>query len=248
MADRLTQGLRGAVMLLTRLPLPASPRPPAGPSAAWAWPLAGIIVAGLAAVAAAVALWAGVPAGPAAALALAVQIMATGAMHEDGLADTADGFWGGWTRERRLEIMKDSRIGSYGVLALVIVGLMRWSALAHAFDAGWVVAPLIASAALSRVPMAALMAGLPNARGTGLSQSLGRPSGAVAAKAAGVATLAALAFAGWGAVPMALAVAAVALAVAALARAKIGGQTGDVLGAAQQLAEAASLAVFCALI
>ena len=59
----------------------------------------------------------------------AAQALATGALHEDGLADSVDGFWGGATRERRLEIMKDSRIGSYGALALILSVLIRWTAL-----------------------------------------------------------------------------------------------------------------------
>jgi adenosylcobinamide-GDP ribazoletransferase len=80
----------------------------------------------------------GSPGGPApGAPALArAQALATGALHEDGLADSADGLWGGGTRERRLEIMRDSRIGSYGALALILSVLLRWSALAALLDAG----------------------------------------------------------------------------------------------------------------
>jgi adenosylcobinamide-GDP ribazoletransferase len=83
----------------------------------------------LAAATAAVGLWLGLAPGPTAALALVAQALATGALHEDGLADSADGLWGGGTRERRLEIMRDSRIGSFGAVALVLVVLLRWSAL-----------------------------------------------------------------------------------------------------------------------
>lgn len=240
--------LRAAVMLLTRLPLPASPQAPDMAGSAWAWPMAGLVVGGLAAAAASVALAMGLPPGPAAAMALGVQMMVTGAMHEDGLADTVDGFWGGWTRERRLAIMKDSHIGSYGVLALIVMGLLRWSALAHAFAEGWVWAPVLAVAALSRVPMVVLMALMRNARGTGLSARVGRPTSQAALRTAGLALIVALIVTGGPALPMALTVAAVALAVALTAQAKIGGQTGDVLGAAQQTSEAAALAVFCALI
>ena len=115
-----------ALRLLTRLPLPGAGGPPR-PSAAWAWPLAGLIVGTLAAGIGIAALPLG--AGIAAACAMGAQAMLTGAMHEDGLADCADGFWGGWTRERRLAIMKDSAIGTYGTMALLITGLIRWSAL-----------------------------------------------------------------------------------------------------------------------
>ncbi len=72
----------------------------------------------------------GLGSGIVAAMVLAAQAMITGAMHEDGLADTADGLWGGWDKARRLEIMKDSHIGTYGVMALILTVLVRWSALA----------------------------------------------------------------------------------------------------------------------
>lgn len=97
MKDRLSQrwaDVQLALALLTRLPLPGQALPDRGAGAAWAWPLAGVAVGGLAALTAALALAVGLPATVAAALALAVQALATGAMHEDGLADTADGLWG----------------------------------------------------------------------------------------------------------------------------------------------------------
>jgi adenosylcobinamide-GDP ribazoletransferase len=193
------------------------------------------LAAGLAALAAA-------PAGPgvAAAVALAVQAALTGALHEDGLADCADGFWGGHTRDRRLEIMKDSRVGSFGVLALVLVVLAGWSAVSQA---GRVLPVLVAAGALSRAPMAVLMAALPNAREGGLSRLVGRPPAAVAGAGVAVAVAVAVALCGWAGLRAALAVAVVALAVGLVARAKIGGQTGDVLGAAQQLGFVAAVAV-----
>ncbi len=69
-------------------------------------------------------------------MSLGLLAMMTGAMHEDGLADTVDGFWGGWTVQRRLEIMKDSHIGSYGVIALVLSLGLRWMALSAAVRGG----------------------------------------------------------------------------------------------------------------
>lgn len=243
LAGRLAD-LRAALGLLTRLPLPHAPL--RGAAAAWAWPVAGAVVGALAAAAGGLALWLDLPNGVAAALVLATQAMLTGAMHEDGLADTADGLWGGWDRARRLAIMKDSHIGSYGVVALLVVGLARWSALVAVLEAGahWPV--LIAVGALSRVPMAVLMAALPNARGAGLAQSVGRPAAGVAVAAAGLGIGIALLLTGGMAVGMAALAAALCLALALVARAKIGGQTGDVLGASQQLAEAAALAVAAA--
>ena len=117
--------LRLALGLLTRLPLPSTPDMARGAQAAWAWPLAGLAPAALAALAMTLGSALGVLPGVTAALGLAVSVMVTGAMHEDGLADTADGLWGGWTPERRLEIMKDSRLGTYGVLGLVSAVSLR---------------------------------------------------------------------------------------------------------------------------
>lgn len=142
--------------------------------------------------------------------------------------------------------MKDSRTGSYGVAALVLVGLLRWSALAAALEGG--VALLVAAAVLSRVPMVGLMALLPNARGAGLAQSLGRPDRRQAALAAAVGLGLALLLMGPAALVLAAAGGAAALALGLVARAKIGGQTGDILGASQQLSEAAVLVAAAALV
>jgi adenosylcobinamide-GDP ribazoletransferase len=234
-----------ALGLLTRLPLAVDPNRAAarGAAAAWAWPVAGAIVGALGAAAAGLALSLGFAPGIAAALALAVQMLTTGALHEDGLADSADGLWGGWDKARRLAIMKDSHIGTYGVLALLLVTLIRWSAIAALLgtDLWW--AGLIAAGALSRAPMAALMAALPNARGSGLSQSVGRPSRATALNAAVTALALAVLVLGADALVLIVPVIMTTLAVRAVAQRKIGGQTGDILGASQQLAEAATLSV-----
>ena len=244
MAQTALADLRSALALLTRLPLPQSHAAPRGAQAAWAWPVAGAVVGSLAACIAALALALGLSPGIAAALTLAAQALLTGAMHEDGLADSADGLWGGWDKARRLEIMKDSHIGSYGVLALILVTLVRWSALASLLATGSVFGSIIAVAAVSRTPMAVLMAWLPNARGAGLSQSVGRPRADTAGIAVLIAVACGLGLVGWHTIGMVIAIACVSLALGLIARAKIGGQTGDILGAAQQLAEAAAL---CAL-
>ena len=226
-----------ALVLLTRLPLPHLSQESFARQAraTWAFPVAGLVVGGLASLLGMVALhwWSPILA---AGLALALQVVLTGAMHEDGLADTADGFWGGFERARRLEIMKDSHIGSYGVLALILGIGLRWAALTTLFEAGLIWAP-VALGVLSRAAMPVLMASLPNARGSGLSQSVGRPApGTVLAGLALALALAVLAI-GWGALPAALLCVPVVLALRALAKAKIGGQTGDVLGATQQVSE-----------
>ncbi len=232
-----------ALGLLTRLPVPVNgARAMArGAASAWAWPLAGLAVAAVAALAGWLALALGLPAGVAAALVLAVQIAATGAMHEDGLSDSLDGLWGSTTRERRLEIMKDSRIGSYGVLALVLSMLLRWSAVATLMtDPGWASA-LITAALLSRAGMVALAAALPFARPGGLSASVGRPPAGAISLALTLALLAALLLSGWSGLGAAV-IAAIGLVLwGAIARARIGGQTGDILGAGQQIAEITAL-------
>ncbi|MES2915768.1 MAG: adenosylcobinamide-GDP ribazoletransferase [Pseudomonadota bacterium] len=243
-ALRLPHDLLSAFALLSRLPLPNHRG--TGASSAWAWPLVGAALGALGATLASGALWLGVSPGVTAALVLALGAMLTGGLHEDGLSDTADGLYGGWTRERRLEIMKDSRVGSYGVLALVLVTLARWSALTALLVFGNHWAALVATGALSRAPMALIMALLPNARGTGLSHSTGQPSPTTALIGLALAVALAVTLTGWGAVPMLFAVLGVTLWLAYTALRRIGGQTGDILGATQQLAEVVCLTVLSA--
>lgn len=231
-----------ALGLLTRLPVPVDPALAAarGARAAWAWPLAGLVVALLAGGLGSAALALGLPAAVAAGLALASQIVLTGALHEDGLSDAADGLWGGANRERRLEIMKDSRIGSYGALALVVSVGLRWAALASLAPA--LVPAMAVAGLLSRAAMATVMAALPPARTGGLSRGVGQPPAAAQALAWALALGLTLALVGaLPAAAFALSAGLAALGAAAIARARIGGQTGDILGATQQLAEIACL-------
>ena len=246
--DPQTFDIRAGLGLLTRLPVTVNgPRATArGAAAAWAWPVAGAIVGVFGAAAAWGALALGLTPGIAAAVALAAQMMITGALHEDGLADSADGLWGGWDKARRLAIMKDSHIGTYGVLALLIVSLIRWTAVTTLLSSGAIWSPLIVAGALSRAPMAVVMAALPNARGAGLSQSVGRPRAATAANGIAVALVIAVLALGSSALSLCLPVVATTLALAFVAKRRIGGQTGDILGATQQLAEAAILATLAA--
>lgn len=239
----LPQDVLHALSLLSRLPLPASDEAERGARAAWAYPVAGLVLGALAAIVGLVAEGFGLPAPLSALLCVAFLVIVTGALHEDGLADTADGLWGGWTRERRLEIMKDSRIGAYGVIALILGLSARWAALWMLFEMGGTVAAaaLVASASLSRAAMPAVMAALPHARDTGLSASVGTVLPATAAVAAGVAVLAAFLFTGSAAFGAVFWAAAATMLAVYTARAKLGGQTGDILGATQQIAEIAVL-------
>lgn len=240
----LPSDLLSAFALLSRLPLPNHRG--TGAASAWAWPLVGAMLGALGAALASGALCLGVTPGVTAALVLALGAMLTGGLHEDGLSDTADGLYGGWTKARRLEIMKDSRVGSYGVLALVLVTLARWAGLTAVLVYGGHWAALVATGALSRAPMALVMVLLPNARGEGLSHATGRPSPAVALVGLALAVVIAGALTGWTAVPLVFAALGGTVALAFSALRRIGGQTGDILGAAQQLAEVACLAVLSA--
>lgn len=237
-----------AAVLLTRLPLPHLPVQSFtdGARAVWAYPLVGIAVGGIGALAGHAALWLGLPVIAAAALALGGMILVTGAMHEDGLADVADGFWGGFTPERRLQIMRDSQIGTYGVLALGVVFTLRLAALATLLPLGW--GPLVMAAALSRAVIPVVMYVLPHARKDGLSHSVGNPHAAAVLASCGFGAGAAIICLGAaGAVVICIAF-AVGVGIVALAKRKIEGQTGDVLGAVQQLAEAAVLLTCAALL
>ncbi len=255
---RWTQDAALALVFLTRLPLPAigplnGPLAEGAAARATGWfPLVGALVglAGGAVLALAAAL--NLPPLAGALLALAATVRLTGGLHEDGAADVADGFGGGRDTARKLEIMRDSRVGSYGVLALVFSVAIRAAALA-ALPVPAAVAALVAAGALSRCALAALALALPPARRDGLGAAQGRParSTVLLALVLGIAVAAA---ALWGialpgAVPAAAVLAALAAvwAMAALARRQIGGQTGDVFGAAQQLAEAAVLLTLAAL-
>ncbi|WP_113911208.1 adenosylcobinamide-GDP ribazoletransferase [Roseovarius dicentrarchi] len=233
--------IRAAFGLLTRLPI--GDTAPRGAPAAWAYPLVGLAIGLIAGIAGLVAQWFGLPAALAALIALSAQIILTGAMHEDGLADTVDGLWGGWTRARRLEIMKDSQIGTYGTLALMLSVAARWAALWWLLEQGGMgaLAALIAAGALSRTVMPVLMRALPNARSAGLSQGVGRPDWRIAWAAAGIAGVIAILCTGWSGVGAMICALLAAITIGWVARRKIGGQTGDILGAAQQITEIAVL-------
>lgn len=236
-----------AYVFLTRLPWPRpihDPRPLM--AASWAFPVVGALVGLIAGVAFALADTVGLPGGAAALIALAVAALATGALHEDGLADLADGFGGGRDPEAKRRIMRDSRIGSYGVMALVLSVGFKAACLA-AMDADSAVLALIAAHALARGVIPALTRALPFAAGDGVGRSAGKPGRVGALWAAGIAGAVAVFVlpAGIG-LAAALAAAGAAVVVGALARRQIGGVTGDVLGAAEQGAELAALAAIAA--
>ncbi len=238
--------LKASIVFCTRLPLLRA-TPIAGSAiakAAWAFPIAGVLVGLIGAVVYALAHRAGLPAWPAVALTVAATLLATGCLHEDGLADTADGFGGGKTREQKLAIMRDSRIGVYGVCALAMSLVLRVAALASLPSAHAVVWALIASHAAARAAMPALMLMLAPARGDGLSFEAGRPPGeaVLAGAVIGFLILAICLHLGHGFLALIL-VAAIFALMAWLSMRQIEGQTGDVLGALEQASEIAVLLV-----
>lgn len=221
----------------TRVPVPRSvPLPASFASAQWAAPLAGLVVGLAGGLAICAALWLGLPATVAAVVALAATMLITGALHEDGAADLGDGFGGGATRERKLEIMRDSRIGTYGVCVLGLSLLARWSALAAlAVAGGWtVLIALVAAHVAGRALMPAFMWHVPPARSDGLSAGVGRVPQATAVASLALGALALLP----GGLAFALVTAGLLvlwfLVLQHLSQRQIGGQTGDVLGGLEQ--------------
>jgi adenosylcobinamide-GDP ribazoletransferase len=238
--------LRTGILFSTRIPF-ARLAPASGADlerAVWALPLAGLIVGCVAALVYALAHRLGVPAWPAAALAVAAGMALTGALHEDGLADTIDGFGGGNTRERKLDIMRDSRIGVYGVCALAVTILIRAGAVASFDDAGLAAWALIAAHGAGRATMPVLMFFVPPARADGLSFAAGRPALEQAIAAAVLGILILVICLGFEAALVAAVLLAIAVAlIARLSVAQIDGQTGDVLGALEQVSEIVILLV-----
>ena len=213
-------------------------------------PIAGLIVGCVGAAAFALPFVLGLGSFIAAAIAIATLTFATGAFHEDGLADTFDAFGGGATRERKLEIMKDSRIGTFGGAALMLGLILRIALVAALADALGLVATMAAIvtiAASSRTFALLPLTLLEPARLDGASAAVGRPSRGTFGIACIVAVVASLMIAwpaghGLAAIALALALAFGACVVMTRwSKASIGGQTGDVAGAAQQLAEVAAL-------
>lgn len=251
LASRLVAETAAMVRFYSRIALPRLNRlddPAAMPdfgTAARMLPLASILIALPAAAVLALLGQTALPPPMLAALVLAVQMMTTGVFHEDGLADTADGFGGGWTRARKLEIMKDSRIGSYGSAALILATLMRvfgYAGLLVALGAGATALLFIAIAVVTRSVVLTIFVALPAARDDGAGNAAGRPT--LTTLAVALALSAAIA-GGVGVALLGPAKAALALGLVALGTYVMGrlsarhiqGQTGDVLGATQQVTE-----------
>jgi adenosylcobinamide-GDP ribazoletransferase len=205
---------------------------------AWALPIAGAVVGLIGALVYALARALGLAAVPSAALSVAATMLTTGCLHEDGLADTADGFGGGGSRDDKLEIMRDSRVGTYGASALILSVLLRTSAIASLAAPALVALPLIAAHTASRATMPITMRLVPPARSDGLSATAGSasPRSLGIASALGIAALV-LAFGLTGGIVLTVLLLLVIGGMARLCIKQIGGQTGDVLGALEQVSE-----------
>ena len=238
--------LLAALQFLTRVPIRLRREPSLAKTVAW-FPVAGAVI-GAAIGAVAAGMWHLTTPLVAAAVAVAVGLLITGAFHEDGLGDVADAFGGGWTIERRVEILKDSRHGTYGVTAIcasIVVRIVSLGAMPGPLD---MFVAAVAAHTMARVAAVAMAGSMQLAANTGLGADYGRsttPQRAFASCAAGIAitTLAV----GWWAAPLAGAAAVAAAGTGLLARRKIGGISGDVLGAAEQVAECLCLVVLSGL-
>lgn len=230
-----------AVQFLTRLPVPAwvGHGPEQLDRAARYYPLVGVGV-GLVGAAAFGVASTGLPSPVAALLAVGAMMALTGALHEDGLADTCDGLFGAAGRDDALRIMRDSRLGTYGAAALTLALGLRVTAIAVLPDAG---AALVAAHAGSRLLMVGVLARLPYARADGKAAAVAGgvgPSELAIAVLCGVLPLLLL---GVRAGPALLLAGGLAWGMARWFRRRLGGYTGDGLGAVQQVTELAILLV-----
>jgi adenosylcobinamide-GDP ribazoletransferase len=237
-----------AVGLLTRVPMPhpVSATTESLARAQRAFPLVGAIIGLIVGLADRCLLAIGIPSLAAAALALGAGAALTGALHEDGLADVGDGFGGGRDRAAKLSIMRDSRLGTYGMIVLLVGFVARASALVS-LPLATIIPALIVAHAVGRAVIPVLAANMPFARDDGLGKSAGRPdmAGAITAVIIGV-VIALLCLSAIQALLAVVVAACGAAAIAALAWRQIGGVTGDVFGAAEQVVETAVLVMLAA--
>lgn len=233
------------VGFFTRLPVPHGTPSKSFADSLRAAPIAGLVIAICGALVFWLASRLGLPSTVAAALALSATMLVTGCLHEDGLADVADGFGGGKTRERKLEIMRDSRIGTYGVAALALSILLRWSALAALLTPSDVFAALVAAHMAARGLLPAFIASVSAARPDGLSANVGEIASTSVLIAAVLGFLALLLLGLGAAIVMAIVLAILLVLLKRLCERQIGGQTGDVLGLVEQASEITVMLAAC---
>ncbi len=232
--------IAAAVMILTRIPIKwsyFSEKEPDISQSLWAYPVVGIIISIFSICVYLVSVSLGWPVFVSSASALLVTVLITGAFHEDGLADVCDGFWGGYTKDRKLEIMKDSRVGTYGVLALLFslaLRIMFLSSLAT-YEA---ISALIITACVSRTIIVSLLTVMKPAVTDGMGVKAGKPSIYSLCLSITISVVTTYFLAGVGVTGLVISVSVLALLfVRFVALRHIGGYTGDVLGAGQQVSE-----------
>jgi adenosylcobinamide-GDP ribazoletransferase len=250
--DKWLGGFLLALGFLTRLPAPVDEATAKRPlaDASWAFPLIGLGVGALGGgILALLHSW-NLPPFGAALLALAAMTALTGALHEDGLADCADGLWSGADAKKRLAIMRDSRIGAFGVIALIFVIGLKAAAIGKlaGFGGSWAAAlAIVAAASASRGALPVVMYLLPLASDKGNAAEAGKPKLEEAIAAGGLGLLACFLCLGFEGALLALIFAGTASAIFVWsARQRLGGYNGDVLGALQQIAETGTLLVAAA--
>jgi adenosylcobinamide-GDP ribazoletransferase len=236
---RLLREFAAALQFMTRIPVPAFRYEPGLVlSGAKFYPLVGAVVA-LGAIVVERLLGSHLPVALTALAVLIYLVAITGGFHEDGLADAVDAFGGGWKRERMLEIMHDSRIGSFGTLAIVLSLGARWGLLA-AMPVGRLPWYLLAAHVLCRWTTLPLGTFMRSARTDGLGARLAHK---IPLSSALIGTLLAFVIAGWAlrlqAIAPIVAVSLITLLSGLYYRSRIGGITGDCFGATNQLAEIA---------
>ncbi|MDP7547650.1 MAG: adenosylcobinamide-GDP ribazoletransferase [Alphaproteobacteria bacterium] len=210
-------------------------------AAAWCFPIIGLFVGAAGGLLYGLAIWLGCSVWLAATLCVALLVLLCGGLHEDGLGDFFDGL-GGTNRDRRLAIMRDSQAGNFAVVALLLLFAGRIGAISALAAPERVIPALLVAAAVSRAAMVVVMHVLPAARSQGLGADAGRPGLKMAIISVLIAAVIAWVAMGFIAALASLAGAALAAALlAAVARNRLGGQTGDVLGAVQVTAEFGSL-------
>jgi adenosylcobinamide-GDP ribazoletransferase len=232
-----------AAAFLTRLPIGLAGGLPTTSGnlaqASRAFPLVGILVGGISAIAYTLAV--DLTALLAAGLAVGVGLIATGALHEDGLADLADGLGARGDAAAKLAAMRDSHIGVFGTLALILAMLLSVVALAALAQPAAAACALIAAHGASRALLPWVMNRFAPARGDGLAVGAGRPSRTTSFIALGIGAAILLLLEGPARAIVAAAAACLALLIAPLARRQFGGITGDVLGAIEAIARIAIL-------
>ena len=235
--------LRSAMAFLTVLPVATSEGGPGERLGRAYFPVVGAVV-GLLSAAVFVLVGAVSNSWPAAVAATATLALLTGALHLDGLADSADGLFSGGDVERRLEVMRDPRLGTFGTVAVVLVLLGEVAAIAS-MSPGRAVAALVIAGALSRLAMLSVITLLPYVRAAGLGVAAVDSSHRMFDLTLGSAFVVVVCLLDWRRALLALfLVALTATAVGVLARRRLGGATGDVYGATAELCLLAALIAF----